>query len=133
MTAHIHAQAMADYSEDALKTDRPWELWEFISKNDALSIWHILYDHPSWSVNVKYRRKQNINLEDVPKKITPFKLLKQIDQEAAKYIKDSGFKKDLNKTKKLCCLFIFSGTCQGHRYWYDIYEKLEAAIKDHGI
>ena len=132
MTAHIHAKQMADYSEDALKTDRPWELWEFISKNDALIIWHILYDHPSWSVNEKYRRKQNINLEDAPK-ITAFKLLKQIDEKAANWIKENGLKKDLNGTKNLSCLFVFNKTDEGNRYWYDLHEKLEKEIKEHGI
>lgn len=131
MTAHIHAKAMADYSEDALKTDKPWELWEYNTKHS--DDWYSFNKHPQWDDEILYRRKQDINLDDATKKITAFKLLKQIDEKAAEYIKDNGYKKILNKTQDLSCLFIFSGTCQGHRYWYDIYEKLEAAIEEHGI
>lgn len=29
MPAHIHAELMAQYAEDALITDKPWELWEY--------------------------------------------------------------------------------------------------------
>ncbi len=28
MTAHKHADLMAQYAKDAMKTDKPWELWE---------------------------------------------------------------------------------------------------------
>lgn len=130
MTAHIHAQAMADYSEDALKTDRPWELWEFRYKSS--DVWYCFSKHPEWHVNFIYRRKQNINLEST-KKITAFKLLKQIDEKAANWIKENGLKKDLNKTKDLSRLFVFNKTDEGHRYWYDIYEELEEAIEENGI
>ncbi len=132
MTAHIHAQAMADYAEDALKTDRPWELWEYCHKGS--DVWGCFNKNPSWIEDVSYRRKQVLNLDGaVNTKITPFKLLKQIDKEAAKYIKDNGFKKRLNKYQDLSSLFDFSEKAEGFKYWWETHEKLRKAIEENGV
>jgi len=54
MTKHIHADLMAQYAQDALETDKPWERWEFCrSKNK----WERLDTHPSWITSREYRRK----------------------------------------------------------------------------
>lgn len=69
MPAHIHAELMAQYAEDALTTNRPWELWEVMPVN---SEWMPLYDNPSWNTATKYRRKQktiNINGFEVPEPV----------------------------------------------------------------
>ena len=55
---HIHAQLMAQYAEDAMETDAPWERWEFSHDDrDFLS----LDCHPLWIIDNKYRRKQIAN------------------------------------------------------------------------
>ncbi len=133
MTAHIHAHAMADYAEDALKTDKPRELWERC-KREGFNVWDNLVTHPGWHEDVLYRRKQVQNLDEaVYPKITAFKLLKQIDPEAAKYIKENGFKKRLNKTKDLSCLFDFCDKDEGFKYWLETHEKLRKAIQENWI
>lgn len=58
MTAHKHAQDMARYAQDALQTDRPWELWE-IRRND-LDSWAPCNAHPAWAENFSYRRKADV-------------------------------------------------------------------------
>ena len=71
MTAHIHAENMRLYAEDALTTDEPWLLWQW---KDNLGLWrnfdsHSLTIHPSWYPEVEYRRKPrtiNINGFEVP-------------------------------------------------------------------
>ncbi|MBS9442456.1 hypothetical protein [Photorhabdus heterorhabditis] len=51
---HVHAELMMQYAQDALKTDRPYELWEmFCSDSD----WRTLTNHPRWQVDYLYRRK----------------------------------------------------------------------------
>ena len=62
---------MEQYAEDALTTDRPWELWEVMSEN---SEWMPmpLYDNPAWNPATKYRRKQKtiiINGFEVPEPV----------------------------------------------------------------
>ena len=57
MPAHKHADLMRLYAEDALETDKPWELWEY-SQDDGTT-WHG-FDagvQPCWLVNTEYRRK----------------------------------------------------------------------------
>jgi hypothetical protein len=52
---HPHAELMAQYAQDAMETDKPWERWECI---DECSItWLSFRCHPSWENNFKYRRK----------------------------------------------------------------------------
>ena len=64
--SHIHAKLMAQYAEDALETDKPWERWEFSHDDrDFLS----LASHPQWIIDNKYRRKVKtilINGYEVP-------------------------------------------------------------------
>jgi len=62
---HVHAELMKQYAEDAMTTDKPWELWEINTGSGPIS----LSDHPAWSINGKYRRKPktiNINGLEVP-------------------------------------------------------------------
>ena len=57
---------MALYAEDALVTDKPWELWEFRYTDDK---WRELQTHPRWFTDYKYHRKPktiNINGFEVP-------------------------------------------------------------------
>lgn len=69
MPAHIHAELMIQYGQDALTTETPWELWEY---ELPLYIWNSLDDHPIWHKDIKYRRKPktlNINGFEVPEPV----------------------------------------------------------------
>ena len=55
MTAHIHAELMLQYAQDASTTDKPWELWEF--RCDEYEKWTVLTGNPAWDDDTKYRRK----------------------------------------------------------------------------
>lgn len=64
---HIHAELMALYAEDAMKTPQPWLLWEF--KKSTEHSWSECYHSPDWCESNNYRRKQkyiNINGYNVP-------------------------------------------------------------------
>jgi hypothetical protein len=61
MAQHTHAKLMALYAEDALTTDKPWELWERKVKNE--DIWAAMEINPLWHSHVSYRR--------IPKKWSP--------------------------------------------------------------
>lgn len=52
--AHVHADAMVQYAEDAKKHDNPWERWEY---NDGRG-WHACPSHPYWFPEHVYRRKR---------------------------------------------------------------------------
>ncbi len=52
---HPHADAMMQYAQDAMETDKPYERWEFINNNVA--DWSGLGNQPAWDCNTKYRRK----------------------------------------------------------------------------
>ena len=71
---HIHAAAMAQYAEDALETDKPWERWEFCHMRGE---YQSLHGHPEWVKDNKYRRKAKtilINGHEVPEPCrTPLK------------------------------------------------------------
>lgn len=70
MPAHIHAELMAQYAEDAKTTDKPWELWEYYDSN--LREWQPFTWYPSWHPDTKYRRKPktlNINGFEVPEPV----------------------------------------------------------------
>lgn len=56
MTAHIHAALMAQYAQDALTTDTPWDLWEWYSQTQEK--WCPSSVTPLWTPAVQYRRKQ---------------------------------------------------------------------------
>ena len=55
MTAHIHAELMLQYAQDASTTEKPWELWEF--RCDEHEKWTILTGNPAWDDDTRYRRK----------------------------------------------------------------------------
>lgn len=58
-TKHPHAELMLQYAQDAMTTDKPWELWELCKSFDPyLSEWRNLSTHPRWIEGNKYRRKQ---------------------------------------------------------------------------
>ena len=65
MTEHIHARLMRLYYEDALETEKPWEMWQFRTK---MGNWVNCNRSPRWKNNWEYRRKQTININgfDVP-------------------------------------------------------------------
>ncbi len=135
MTAHIHAKQMAEYAKDALKTDKPWKLWEYCHKGS--DVWHCLCDHPEWHEYACYRRKKVPNLDEaVYPKITPFKLFKEIDMELAECIKEIGFKKKLNEGRTLKDIvdgYGFKRFRPSYVYLIDIHNKLEKAKKEHGL
>jgi len=55
MTAHIHAALMAQYAQDALTTDTPWDLWEWYSQIQKK--WCPASTNLLWTPAVQYRRK----------------------------------------------------------------------------
>ena len=67
MTAHIHAELMKQYAEDAATTDEPWRLWEWSA--DGL-IWSPMNGVATFfAPAIQYRRKPrtiNINGHKVP-------------------------------------------------------------------
>ena len=75
-TRHKHAESMAMYAEDALVTDKPWELWQYKSANSWRDYFH---DHPRWCTDFEYRRKPKtiiINGFEVPE---PMRVLPAFD------------------------------------------------------
>lgn len=50
---HPHAELMQQYAEDAMETDKPWELWESGPFGRSFP----LTAHPAWDTLVAYRRK----------------------------------------------------------------------------
>jgi len=50
---HIHAELMAQYAQDAMETDSPWERWERMSGGAWVDCWC----SPGWFSAAKYRRK----------------------------------------------------------------------------
>lgn len=63
---HIHAELMAQYAEDAKKTDEPWRLWEH---KQPWCEWRGCKKTPIWNECIQYRRKPRtirINGFDVP-------------------------------------------------------------------
>lgn len=67
MAAHIHAENMKLYAQDAAETDRPWLRWEF---NDGDGSWLPQdCDNPRWFADFQYRRKprtHTVNGFEVP-------------------------------------------------------------------
>ena len=60
MKAHIHAAEMAQYAEDALQTDRPWERWECLESyppGTRYPLWQNCALNPSWNLTTMFRRK----------------------------------------------------------------------------
>ena len=54
MAKHIHAELMAQYAQDAMQSETPWEYWESKFNN---SNWYTLSTNPSWKTEHIYRRK----------------------------------------------------------------------------
>lgn len=57
--AHIHAELMMQYAEDAKLHDEPWELWQHGDGSD----WVNCVSHPGWSSDNKYRRKPRTGIK----------------------------------------------------------------------
>ena len=53
MTAHKHAHLMAQYAQDALETETPWERWEWKGERG----WYPLASEFAFSIHYEYRRK----------------------------------------------------------------------------
>ena len=53
MTSHKHAHLMAQYAQDALETDKPWERWEWKGGGG----WYPLANEFTFSIHYEYRRK----------------------------------------------------------------------------
>lgn len=53
MAAHVHAENMKLFAEDAMKTDKPWYQWEY----DNGAGWQQLRQLPSWGETILYRRR----------------------------------------------------------------------------
>ena len=71
MSKHIHAELMAQYAQDAMETDAPWELWEYRRANYN-GPWDELETNPTWCEYNRYRRKPrviNINGHEVPEPV----------------------------------------------------------------
>lgn len=52
--AHVHAELMKQYAEDAANSETPWDKWEY----DSLTCgWLTCSSNPQWVVNREYRRK----------------------------------------------------------------------------
>ena len=51
--AHIHAELMAQYAEDAKKYNEPWKMW----RNGNGDTWSDCTSHPFWLTTHVYRRK----------------------------------------------------------------------------
>lgn len=52
---HPNAELMAQYAQDAMETDTPWERWECCW--DGKTVWRNLEEHPCWCKTIQYRRK----------------------------------------------------------------------------
>ena len=52
---HKHAELMMQYAQDAMETDKPWELWEY--SHSSSNGWRNLDKMPSWCIANEYRRK----------------------------------------------------------------------------
>ena len=66
---HKHADLMMMYAEDAMTTERPWELWEIKAPDE---VWEPLLCRLTWDTDIEYRRKPrtiNINGYEVPEPV----------------------------------------------------------------
>lgn len=52
--AHIHAENMKLYAEDAAMSDTPWDYWEFCVPDSRG--WLQCIQHPAWNTGYAYRR-----------------------------------------------------------------------------
>ena len=69
-TRHPQAELMLLYANDAMETDKPWERWEHLHKNDIGKYpWTSVTRNPTWESCLLYRRKPKtikIGNYDVP-------------------------------------------------------------------
>ena len=66
--AHIHAELMAQYAEDAKKYNEPWKMW----RNGNGDTWSDCTSHPYWLTTHVYRRKPRtikIGQHEVPEPV----------------------------------------------------------------
>lgn len=56
---HVHAKLMAQYAEDAKTSKTPWELWEYLDKDDG---WTTFRGSPGWYETSEYRRKPKTHM-----------------------------------------------------------------------
>ena len=56
---HVHAELMQQYAEDAKTSKTPWQLWEYLSKDDG---WTTFRGAPGWYETSEYRRKPKTKL-----------------------------------------------------------------------
>ena len=62
--SHPHAELMAQYAEDAAKTDKPWLLWEYLKP--AGVAWIDCQHNPCWISDRNYRRiPQTITVNNI--------------------------------------------------------------------
>ena len=65
MAAHVHAEKMAQFAEDAKKTENPGTLWQYSYKGRTDKWFDFdAGNSPSWSLECDYRRK--------PQKVTKY-------------------------------------------------------------
>ena len=80
MAKHIHAELMAQYAQDAMESETPWENWEFKKQLDQ--DWATCRMLPQWSIGYAYRHKPktivvngftvNAPLDKAPERNIPF-------------------------------------------------------------
>ncbi|EQB98555.1 hypothetical protein [Photorhabdus temperata] len=63
----VHAELMVQYAHDAMRTDKPWELWE--GSCNGGEWWENLRLHPTWDQDIEYRRKPEIINVSFPKPV----------------------------------------------------------------
>jgi hypothetical protein len=67
---HKHAELMAQYAQDAMETETPWERWEVYDHIQEL--WVQMFQNPVWRDEIEYRRKPRtiiINGYEVPEPV----------------------------------------------------------------
>lgn len=87
---HKHAELMAQYAQDAMETDKPWERWEYLAIACS-NTWRKCEGQPAWHFTMKYRRKPrtiNINGFEVPEPVR--ELLKDGAEYYIPSLKSSG-------------------------------------------
>lgn len=55
--AHVHAELMKIYAEDAMDMDRPWKMWSF--KQPDGRYWTECKQPPCFDPQLRYRRGQH--------------------------------------------------------------------------
>lgn len=88
---------MKQYVKDAKTHEEPWDLWE--CKTERMNEYETLCFEPSWSANVKYRRKK-------PKCHPDYKSMKQYVKDAKNHERPWELweckEESMNEYKPLC-------------------------------